>query len=324
MPRIYIYLKLFFSFFSFGFIGFAFLKLTQVPPELPALKLCAMVLGFVSGKATAMDRYCSTASSSPASIPTPGPGPASASASTAGAPIIYGRVDAENEDNLELINGIEEHGASERRAKVLRPSPSAQPGAQPQPHRDDAIMQGTATSSHHTSTAGRLPKVQIAELALSRLSYLYILGQTPRALHFSFFFLQCIHPQSHVQVQTTNATTLHRYRSQSSRALRSDRATRLESQAKTRPLHCSPSPRSSSIRYCRICPHTTSPLSRPHVAPCANMRCLTCCGSPLSSRMSLASMSQPQGHAQATESSTQPTTGCGSCPSTRSGSATAI
>lgn len=56
-------------------------------------------------------------------------------------PIIYGRVDAANEDNLELIHGIDEHGASERRAKVLRPSPSAQPGAQPQPHRDAAIMQ---------------------------------------------------------------------------------------------------------------------------------------------------------------------------------------
>ncbi|GFP59945.1 hypothetical protein TASIC1_0015011400 [Trichoderma asperellum] len=103
-----------------------------------------MVLGFASGKATAMDRYLATASSSPASTPTPGPDPASASASAAGAPIIYGRVDAANEDNLELINGVDEHGASERRAKVLRPSPSAQPGAQPQAHRDAAIMQDPA------------------------------------------------------------------------------------------------------------------------------------------------------------------------------------
>lgn len=106
-----------------------------------------MVLGFASGKATAMDRYHSPASSS---------SPASTSASTPeGVHIIYGRVDAENEDNLELIHGIGQHGTSERRAKVLRPSPSVQPGAQPQPHRDAANMQGTATSSHHTSTAGR-------------------------------------------------------------------------------------------------------------------------------------------------------------------------
>lgn len=118
-----------------------------------------MVLGFASGKATAMDRYQSPASSS-----SPASDSASASSPAEGVPIIYGRVDAENEDNLELIHGIGEHGASERRAKVLRPSPSAQPGAQPQPHRDDAIMQGTATSSHHTSTAGRLPQVQPAEL----------------------------------------------------------------------------------------------------------------------------------------------------------------
>ncbi|UKZ90377.1 uncharacterized protein TrAFT101_005400 [Trichoderma asperellum] len=103
-----------------------------------------MVLGFASGKATALDRCLATASSSPASTPTPGPDPASASASAAGAPIIYGRVDAANEDNLELINGVDEHGASERRAKVLRPSPSAQPGAQPQAHRDAAIMQDPA------------------------------------------------------------------------------------------------------------------------------------------------------------------------------------
>ncbi|KAM0478138.1 hypothetical protein ACHAPX_005326 [Trichoderma viride] len=95
-----------------------------------------MVLGFASGKATAMDRYHSPASSS-----SPASDSASASTPAEGVPIIYGRVDAENEDNLELIHGIGEHGASERRAKVLRPSPSAQPGAQPQPHRDDAIMQ---------------------------------------------------------------------------------------------------------------------------------------------------------------------------------------
>ncbi|KAM0459934.1 hypothetical protein ACHAO4_002060 [Trichoderma viride] len=96
-----------------------------------------MVLGLASGKATAMDRYHSPASSSsPASTSTS----ASASTPAAGVPI-YGRVDAANEDNLELIHGIGEHGASERRAKVLRPSPSAQPGAQPQPHRDAAIMQ---------------------------------------------------------------------------------------------------------------------------------------------------------------------------------------
>ncbi|KAL7897077.1 hypothetical protein HDV63DRAFT_85739 [Trichoderma sp. SZMC 28014] len=92
-----------------------------------------MVLGFASGKATAMDRYHSPASSS---------SPASTSASTPeGVHIIYGRVDAENEDNLELIHGIGQHGTSERRAKVLRPSPSVQPGAQPQPHRDAANMQ---------------------------------------------------------------------------------------------------------------------------------------------------------------------------------------
>lgn len=144
-----------------------------------------MVLGVASGKATAMDRYHSTASSSPASTSAS----ASTPAPTAGVPIIYGRVDAENEDNLELIHGIGEHGASERRAKVLRPSPSAQPGAQPQPHRDAAIMQGTATSSHHTSTAGRLPKVQMAELALCCLPCLYILGQTPCTLHVSPPFL---------------------------------------------------------------------------------------------------------------------------------------
>lgn len=156
-----------------------------------------MVLGFASGKATAMDRYLATASSSPASTPTPGPDPASASASAAGAPIIYGRVDAANEDNLELINGVDEHGASERRAKVLRPSPSAQPGAQPQAHRDAAIMQGTATSSHHTSTAdGRLsplpPATPMAYI------YIYILGQTPRTLDFSplLFFFLAMHPSS--------------------------------------------------------------------------------------------------------------------------------
>ncbi|UKZ64895.1 uncharacterized protein TrAtP1_006103 [Trichoderma atroviride] len=95
-----------------------------------------MVLGLASGKATAMDRYHSPASSS-----SPASTSASASTPAAGVPIIYGRVDAANEDNLELIHGIDEHGASERRAKVLRPSPSAQPGAQPQPHRDAAIMQ---------------------------------------------------------------------------------------------------------------------------------------------------------------------------------------
>lgn len=140
-----------------------------------------MVLGFASGKATATDRYHSPASSS---------SPASTSASTPaeGVPIIYGRVDAENEDNLELIHGIGEHGASERRAKVLRPSPSAQPGAQPQPHRDAANMQGTATSSHHTSTAGRLPQVQpAANVALCRLPCLQAIHTWAIPSHFAVF-----------------------------------------------------------------------------------------------------------------------------------------
>ncbi|KAL7796811.1 hypothetical protein V8C37DRAFT_371529 [Trichoderma ceciliae] len=77
------------------------------------------------------------------------------------APIIYGRFDAENEDNLELLNSVAEHGALGRRGKTPRPSAaSAQPGsyssssAQPQPHREDAIMQD-ATDSGCPEQPGR-------------------------------------------------------------------------------------------------------------------------------------------------------------------------
>ncbi|KAL7927101.1 hypothetical protein ACQKWADRAFT_97724 [Trichoderma austrokoningii] len=121
-----------------------------------------MVLGLASGKATAMDGHHPTASSSSSPASTPAPTPTAA----ADAPIIYGRVDAANEDNLELIHGIGEHGAPERRAKVLRPSPSAQPGAQPQPHRDAAIMQdpelGAQIGSRHQ--AGTLRRNSTAPL----------------------------------------------------------------------------------------------------------------------------------------------------------------
>jgi hypothetical protein len=112
------------------------------------------LLGLASGKAMGE----SAASSSLSSTSTPAPGPAaatssSASASTAetDAPVIYGRVDAENEDNLELLRSVAEHGALGR-AKLLRPSPvQLQPSAQ---RRDDATMQGTAASpsSHHTTS----------------------------------------------------------------------------------------------------------------------------------------------------------------------------
>ncbi|KAM0250941.1 hypothetical protein ACHAQJ_008399 [Trichoderma viride] len=81
--------------------------------------------------------------------------PASASASgSAPAPevIIYGRVNAENEENLELLSSVAEHDALGRRAKVLRPSPSAQSGSASssaaQPHRHDAIMQDAINSGY--------------------------------------------------------------------------------------------------------------------------------------------------------------------------------
>lgn len=98
------------------------------------------LLGLVSGKATDADTSAhdlkSAVSSSPDIL-------ASSAGSEADAPVIYGRVDAENEDNLELISSVAEHG---RRAKLTRPSLASAQAAQR--HRDDAIMQGTATSSH--------------------------------------------------------------------------------------------------------------------------------------------------------------------------------
>lgn len=133
-------------------------------------------LGLASGKAMGE----SAASSSLSSTSTPAPAAASsssASASTAetNAPVVYGRIDAENEDNLELIRSVAEHGVLGR-AKLLRPSPvqiQLQPSAQ---RRDDATMQGTAASS-------KFPPHHI-NLCLCIASYLHWCDPT---LHLSFF-----------------------------------------------------------------------------------------------------------------------------------------
>lgn len=118
-----------------------------------------MDLGLASGKAMGE----SAASSSLASTS------ASASADI-GAPIIYGRVDAENEDNLELLSSVAEHGALGR-AKLLRPSP-AQPGSHSSAQRDDATMQGTAALHVPTTpTAGSLSSVSVPAVLHSLLRF---------------------------------------------------------------------------------------------------------------------------------------------------------
>ncbi|KAK1245895.1 hypothetical protein MKX07_004964 [Trichoderma sp. CBMAI-0711] len=107
--------------------------------------------GLASGKAT----EASAASSSPASADAASSAlslssslslsPATASVSPdADARIIYGRVDAANEDNIDLLSSVAEHGALGR-AKLLRPSAAQR--------RDDANMQERNTDAASSSTA---------------------------------------------------------------------------------------------------------------------------------------------------------------------------
>ncbi|UKZ75793.1 hypothetical protein TrVFT333_003487 [Trichoderma virens FT-333] len=132
--------------------------------------------GLASGKS--MDE--SAASSSLGSTSTPASTAAPASTTEVDAPIIYGRVDAENEDNLELLRSVAEHGALSR-AKLLRPSP-VQPSAQ---RRDDAIMQDATDSGstdddkiqsgHHLPASNKPPPLlatppEIIDTILSHLS----------------------------------------------------------------------------------------------------------------------------------------------------------
>ncbi|KAL7939231.1 hypothetical protein V8C35DRAFT_286079 [Trichoderma chlorosporum] len=101
------------------------------------------LLGLASGKATCIDQSASSSSSQGSTSATAATATAAASAAEIEMPIIYGRVDADNEDNLELMRSVAGHGALGR-AKILRPSP-VQPSAQ---RRDDAIMQDSIDSGY--------------------------------------------------------------------------------------------------------------------------------------------------------------------------------
>ncbi|KAF3054735.1 hypothetical protein CFAM422_013286 [Trichoderma lentiforme] len=194
------------------------------------------LLGLASGKAMGE----SAASSSMSSTSTPAPGPAaaassSASASTAGtdAPVAYGRIDAENEDNLELIRSVAEHGVLGR-AKLLRPSPvQLQPSAQ---RRDDATMQDAADSGysqhaddddqiqsgHHLSNSSKPPPLlatppEIIDTILSHLSA-YDLASVSATCHalrrhaLSDLLWQPLVQQNVPTVQVTSAGACKSYR----------------------------------------------------------------------------------------------------------------
>ncbi|KAH0489492.1 hypothetical protein TgHK011_009919 [Trichoderma gracile] len=118
------------------------LSVISLRPQLtsPALHH-TMDPGLASGKAT----EASAASSSPAAADAASsPATASVSPPDADARTIYGRVDAANEDNLDLLSSVAEHGALGR-AKLLRPSAAQR--------RDDANMQERDTDAAGSSAA---------------------------------------------------------------------------------------------------------------------------------------------------------------------------
>ncbi|KAL7906084.1 hypothetical protein GGI35DRAFT_114478 [Trichoderma velutinum] len=186
------------------------------------------LLGLASGKAMGE----SAASSSQSSTSTPAPAAAaSASAAEIDAPIIYGRVDAENEDNLELLRSVAEHGALGR-AKLLRPSP-VQPSAQ---RRDDATMQDATDSGysehaddddkiqsgHHLSNSNKPPPLlatppEIIDTILSHLSA-YDLASVSATCHalrqhaLSDLLWQPLVQQNVPTVQVTSAGACKSYR----------------------------------------------------------------------------------------------------------------
>ncbi|PTB65795.1 hypothetical protein BBK36DRAFT_1159923 [Trichoderma citrinoviride] len=138
--------------------------------------------GLASGKAMEASAASSSpasadAASSPASASPSSSSPATPSASPdADARIIYGRVDAANEDNIDLLSSVADHGALGR-AKLLRPSAAQR--------RDDAIMQEQDTdaagsgasdqiAASSTKPSGKPPPLLAtpAELIDTILSYL--------------------------------------------------------------------------------------------------------------------------------------------------------